>query len=318
MTGYIARRLLGILPQSALLLALVVVLVRLAPGSVIDAIVLDTGQLTPEARENLEDSLGLNDPIPVQYANYAWNAVRGDLGDSIFLNRPVTTIVRERLGVTMELAIGAVLLSVAVGIPFGVYTALRRGKVGDYVIRIGAVVGLGIPNFVLATCLVVLPALWFHWRPPLFVPWGENQWSHIQSMALPTLSISIVFMAALIRVTRASMIEVMNQDYVRTARAKGLSNSRVWLVHGLRNALMPTVTLIGLEFAALISGAVIVEQVFSLPGLGDVMIRALRNRDYPVIQGMTLLIGVIVVLVNVAVDVAYIVIDPRLAHGSRA
>ncbi len=313
MGRYIARRVLALIPQLLIILALVVVMVELTPGNVIDSMLGDSGQITPEARAKLEHSLGLDKSLPVRYVTYLGGVVRGDLGVSITRGRPVSDMIQERVLVTTELTLYAVVVSIVIGIPLGMAAAVARGKVTDYAIRFFAVLFLGIPSFLVATMMVLLPALWFRWRPPLFVPLDKGLLPHLFSMLLPVVAVSLVFMATNVRMMRSSFIDVMQQDYIRTARSKGLTATRVWFKHGLKNALLPTVTLIGLQAAGLVSGAVVVEQVFTLPGLGGILFDALARRDYPVIQGMVLLVGTAVVLLNLTIDVIYSTLDPRVS-----
>ena len=312
MGKFILRRLLGLIPQLAVILALVVGMVNLAPGSVIDSLMQDSGKLSVADRARLEHSLGLDKPLPVRYVEYASGALKGDLGVSITRKRPVIDMIRAKIMVTLELTLYAVLISITVGIPLGMAAAVHRGKPIDYGIRFFAVLFLGIPSFLVATMMVLGPALVFKWRPPLYVAWDEGIIAHMSSMILPVLAVSLVSLATNVRLTRSSFIDVMHQDYIRTARAKGLDSKHVWFVHGLRNALLPTVTIIGLQAAGLVSGAVVVEQVFSLPGLGNVLFDGLTSRDYPVIQGMVLVLGLVVVLLNLAVDIIYTTLDPRV------
>lgn len=313
MGRYIVRRIAALIPQLMIILALVVIMVDLTPGSVIDSMLGDSGVVTPEARAKLEKALGLDQSLPQRYVSYLTGVVQGDLGTSITRQRPVTDMIQERMLVTAELTLLAVMVSIVIGIPLGMAAAIYRGKVNDYLIRFFAVLFLGIPSFIVATLVVLLPALWFRWRPPLFVPWSSGVFPHLFSMILPVMAVSLVFMATNIRMMRSSFIDVMQQDYIRTARSKGLSSRTVWFGHGLKNALLPTVTLIGLQAAALVSGAVVVEQVFTLPGLGGVLFDALSRRDYPVIQGVVLLVGAAVVLLNLSIDVIYNMLDPRVS-----
>ena len=315
MSKYIARRVLALIPQLLIILALVVVMVDLTPGDVIDSMLGDSGQITPEARARLERSLGLDKSLPVRYVSYLGGVLQGDLGTSITRQRPVTDMISERMFVTAELTMLAVLVSILIGIPLGMAAAGARGKVTDYAIRFFAVLFLGIPSFLVATMMVLLPSLWFRWRPPLYVSLERGVFLHFFSMLLPVVAVSLVFMATNVRMMRSSFIDVMQQDYIRTARSKGLSSGRVWFGHGLKNALLPTVTLIGLQAAALVSGAVVVEQVFTLPGLGGILFDAMARRDYPVIQGMVLLVGTAVVLLNLAIDVIYSMLDPRVSFS---
>lgn len=312
MSRYIGRRLLGLIPQLLLILALVVLMVDLTPGDVVDSMLGDAGMASPESRAKLERALGLDKSLPERYLSYLGGVVRGDLGTSITRGRPVVDMISERVLVTTELTLYAVLISILIGIPLGMAAAVFRGKVADYSIRFFAVLFLGIPSFIVATMMVLLPALWFGWRPPLYVPLEKGLLSHLFSMLLPVAAVSLVFMATNVRMMRSSFIDVMQQEYIRTARSKGLSDRRVWFGHGLKNAMLPTVTLIGLQAAGLVSGAVVVEQVFTLPGLGGVLFDALNRRDYPVIQGMVMVVGAAVVLLNLSIDVLYSVLDPRV------
>lgn len=295
------------------MLFLVVTLVRLVPGDVIDALIGDQGTLSPQLRADLEKSLGIDRPIYLQYLTYLGGAITGDLGTSIFKHRPVLALIAERLPLTIQLAASAIALSLVVALPAGILAALNRGTAIDYAVRFVAVLFLAVPGFIIATYSIVIPAITVHWRPPPYVPFVEDPFTFVASMIFPVCATAAVFLASQVRMVRSSMLEVLRQDYIRTARAKGLPWGVVIRTHALKNSLIPSVTLVGIEMATLLGGTVIIEQVFSLPGIGDLLLTAFNARDYPVIQGVTLVLGVFVILVNVLVDITYSRLDPRIA-----
>ena len=316
MTRYVIQRLLGVVPTVLLLLFLVVVMVRVIPGNVVDIMLTEQGGAQNVDREALERRLGIDAPLPVQYARYAGGVLRGDLGRSLWDQRPVATLIFRRLPTTIELTLMAMSISIVIAIGFGVLAAMRQDTPLDYGPRSIAILGLSVPNFAVGTMLLVLPTIWWSKTVPLiWHPFSENPAEHLKQIMLPVLVVGIEFSASVMRLTRTMMLEVLRQDYTRTAWAKGLSERVVVMRHGLKNALIPVVTLLGLQLAGLISGIVIMESLFAIPGVGRLLIESISARDYPVIQGITVVVGTLVILVNLLVDLSYAYLDPRVRLG---
>ena len=316
MLRYLVARLLAIIPTVLVLLFLVVVLVRLLPGNAVDVILQEQVRARDTGREELERRFGLDKPLPLQYVDYSLGVLRGDLGESVWSREPVTDIIRRRIGVTLELGLLGLALGAALGILLGVLSAVLQNSVPDYVLRSLSILGLSVPNFALATMVIVLPTIWWGWSPSIFyVPLSEGWWAHISQFFTPAVLLAIGLSAGLMRITRTQMLEVLRQDYVRTARAKGLGGRRVVVGHALRNALIPVVTVLGLQVAFLLSGSVLLEQIFGLPGMGRTLIGAVSTRDYPVVQGITVVSGLFVILINLLVDLSYGVLDPRVRQS---
>ena len=313
MLRYLLQRLLGIVPTLLLLTFLVVTMVRLIPGSIVDLMLQEQGGARGVDRQNIEKRLGIDAPLPVQYARYVGGLLRGDLGTSLWNQKPVGPMVFSRLPTTLEIALLAITVSVTIAIFFGVLSAVRQDTFLDYGPRSLAVLGLSVPDFALGTMVLVFPTIWWKLTPPLiWQSFADNPTSHLKQIALPVLVVGIRLSASTMRLTRTMMLEVLRQDYTRTAWAKGLSERAVVMRHGLKNALIPVVTLLGLELAVLISGIVIMESIFAIPGIGRLLLESISSRDYPVIQGITVVIGTMVILVNLAVDMSYAVLDPRV------
>lgn len=315
MTGYLVRRLLAAIPTVAVILFIVVVVVRLMPGDVIDVAIADQSQLNDVDREALEERLGLNDSLAEQYFGYLSSVIRGDLGESLWTSRSITSMVEDRVVVTVELLIMALLLSLAVAIPIGIASAVFRGSALDGGLRSLVSVGLSVPEFMVATVILVLPAVWFAWSPPLYAARDQGWIAHYQSLLIPAAIVGWRLASTQARLIRTMMIEVLSQDYIRTARAKGLSEMRVIFRHAFQNALLPVVTLVSIEVVWLLSGIVIIEQIFGIPGLGSLLLDGVRNRDYSMVQGITVIFGVSVVLLNIGTDLAYGVLDPRIRQS---
>lgn len=313
MTRYLIHRLLGIVPTLLLLLLLVVVMVRVVPGDIVDIMLTEQGGARNVDRQVIEERLGIDRSLPVQYAAYAAGVVRGDLGRSLWDQRSVSSLVFRRLPTTIEMALLAMSVSISLAITFGVLAAIRQDRLLDYGPRSVAILGLSVPDFVLGTMLLVLPTIWFQKTVPLiWHPFSEDPVAHLKQVLLPALVVGVRLSASVMRLTRTMMLEVLRQDYTRTAWAKGLSERVVVLRHGLKNGLIPVVTLLGLEIAALISGIVIMESIFAIPGVGRLLIESIASRDYPVIQGITIVVGTLVILVNLLVDLSYAYLDPRV------
>ena len=259
----------------------------------------------PDVVATTRQALGFDRPLYEQFARYLSNAAQGDLGMSLRMNRPVILLILERLPATLQLTLAALVIAVLVAIPAGIVSAVKRGTVVDRLAMAGAVAGQAVPIFWLALLLIALFGVRLRWLPV----YGSGSLAHF---VLPAVSLSTIIMGRLARLVRSSMLEVLGQDYVRTARAKGLGESRVLAVHALRNASIPIVTVLGLQFAQLLGGAVVTETIFAWPGIGRLVVEAIFNRDFPVVQGVVLVVSLIFVAVNVLVDLSYAVLDPRI------
>ena len=311
MTQYLARRGLYLLVQLLVVATVVFLLLRLVPGDPARAILGETA--TEEQVARVRHQLGLDQPIYRQYVSWMADVLRGDLGTSITSGRPVATDVRDRLGNSLELIVLATALSLIIGLPLGIIAGLRANRLPDFVLSAAAMLGLSLPGFVVGTVLLLIFALRLRWLPQTqFVEWSENPGQHLKLVILPVLTLAASTVAVIMRMTRSSMLEVVRQDYIKLARAKGLSERTVILRHALRNAINPVVSVVGLELATLLGGTVIVETIFGWPGLSSLLIAGVRARDYPVVQGVVLLIAVLTILINIAVDIAYAVLDPRI------
>ena len=312
MTAFLIRRIGFAIVTLFSVLTLVFVIVRIVPGDPAQVILGD--QASREAIEALHEKLGLNKPILVQYGEFLSGALRGDWGVSMVSGRPVMSEVLNVLPWTIELTLVSLALGVVIGVPLGVLAAVRRNRFFDYVARIASLVGLSFPAFVSAIILLFLFAIEVHWFPVISARSGSVEaWT--QSITLPAINLGLISAAYITRVTRSSMLEVLSEDYVRTARAKGVPAGLVVWRHALRNALIPIITVVGLYLSILIGNSVLTEIVFSRPGLGKLIVGALSQRDYTMLQGMMVLYTLAVVLVNLLVDLAYGVVDPRVKLG---
>jgi peptide/nickel transport system permease protein len=310
---YFATRLLVAIPSLLIATMIVFTLPRLIPGDVVQ-LMLDEKAYAKDIEE-LREKLGLNRPIYVQYVEWVGRVLRGDLGESLWTKRPVAEEIGRRLPITLELALFASLVAVAISIPIGVISATRQDTVRDYLARSAAILGLSMPGFWLATLVIVLPAIWWGWRPVSgFVEFARDPVGHVTQLLLPAVILGIASAAALMRLTRGMLLEVLRQDYVRTAWAKGLRERVIVLKHSLRNAVIPVVTVLGIQIAQIIGGTVIIEQIFGIPGMSRFLFDAINQRDYPVIQGVNLIVVSFVVLMNLTVDALYAVLDPRIRY----
>jgi peptide/nickel transport system permease protein len=286
--------------------------INLVPGSIVDVLAGDQGYTQEQARE-LEHQLGMDRPLPQRYASWLGNVFEGDLGHSLKSGRNVTDIVQHTLPVTLELAIFSTLITIVIGIPLGIITAIRQDKAEDHLLRGASIAFISVPSFWLGTMIIVLPSIWWHWTPPLiFKDFAEDPYANLKMLLIPALILGVNSAALVIRVTRSAMLEVLREDYVRTARAKGLPEILVIQRHAVKNALLPVITVLGGQFAFLMGGTVVVEVIFGIPGMGQAMVNAIAGRDFQVITGLTLVIGAIVVFVNLLVDLMYRVLDPRI------
>lgn len=270
---------------------------------------------TPESLQNLRRQLGLDQPIAIQYLNYMKGFFTGDLGRSITYEVSVTSLILQRLQVTIPLAILSILFAIVFSIPSGIYASLHRNRIGDYGVMVLSQIGLAIPAFWAGILLILLFAVTLHWLPAGgFQSWQSHPIGALKSLLLPALSLGFVRAAVLARMTRSSMLEVLGEDFIRTARSKGLPRRIVVYKHAFRNAIIPVVTLIGLQTGDLLAGAIIIENVFHLPGVGRLVFEAIGQRDLPVIQGVVLLIAAMIVVINFVVDLAYRYLDPRIRY----
>ena len=314
MQAYIFRRLLlGVLIIFVLSVAVFLVL-RIAPG---DPAVIRCGlACTPEQIDAIRDRLGLNDPYVVQYVSWLQDIVTGDLGEAAFSGKPVSESLLERLPVTVELLAITLLITTVVGISFGVISALYRNSPADIVVRVSAVFGLAVPNFWVATLVLLIPLALWGYAPPLgsAVGFFEDPLTNLRQFVPPAIVLGLASSAGIMRLTRSSLLEVLYTDYIRTARSKGLRESVVIGRHAIKNMLIPVVTVLGLQVAALLGGTVIIEQIFALPGVGLYFFQTLVTRDFVVVQSVTLYIGVVVVIMNLLVDISYAWLDPRIRY----
>jgi len=310
---YLARRLLAAIPSLAIASLIVFALPRLLPGDVV-VLMLEERAYAKDLAE-LRAKLGLDRPLHLQYVEWAGRVLRGDLGESLWTRRPVVEELGRRLPITLELGLLATAFAVAIAVPIGVLSATRQDTVRDYAARSAAIVGLSVPGFWLATLVIVLPAMWWGWRPVSgFVELTRDPLAHVGQLVLPALILGIASAAALMRLTRGMLLEALRQDYVRTAWSKGLRETVIVLKHGLKNALIPVVTVLGIQVAQIIGGTVVIESIFGLPGMGRFLFDAITHRDYPVIQGINLVVASVIVLVNLTVDGLYAALDPRVRY----
>ena len=318
MRAYIIRRLLLLIPTLFILSILVFLSVRFIPGDVMDAMVLRLGYFDVSVvdREALAEKLGLDKPVWVQYGRWSRDIfVHGTLGTSLMHERPVAERILERLPVTLELGLLAIFIGLLIALPVGIYSAIRQDTAADYAGRSIAIIGLAMPNFWLGIMVMIYPAIWWSWSPPMeLIPFSEDPLGNLGVFLIPSLILGTAMSASTMRMTRTMMLEVLRQDYIRTAWAKGMGERVVVIRHAIKNTLIPVVTLIGLQLPILVGGAVIMENIFNLPGLGRLMLDALQDRDYPVVQGTNLFFGAAVLAVNLLIDLVYAVLDPRVRY----
>ena len=311
---YIIRRLFLVIPNILLVSFLVFSIVRWIPGDAVQLMVAEQGYADDTAE--LRAMLGLDQPVHIQYLKYMTGVLKGDLGTSLWSGELVTTEIRRRLPVSFQLALMALIWTCLLGVPIGVISALKQDTWTDYLIRSCGIGGLSIPGFWLATLIVVFSALWFQWVPPMdFIPFTEDPLQNISQFLVPSLVMSIAMSASIMRMTRTMMLEVMREDYIQTARAKGLGGWVIVIRHALKNALIPVLTIMGLQLAFLIGGTIIMESIFVLPGMGRYLLDAITWRDYPAIQGVNLIFATILVTINLGVDLLYGLLDPRIRYG---
>ncbi|MGH2490846.1 MAG: ABC transporter permease [Candidatus Limnocylindria bacterium] len=311
---YLAVRLLGAIPTLVGVSVLTFLFIRLIPGDAIAARLGTSTALTPDQLASLRAYFGLDQPLPVQYWNWISSLLRGDAGYSIRTGRPVFVEIAERLPATLELAAAAALIAIAIGIPLGLLSAMRPRSGLDVAARIGGLVGLSLPSFWLGTLIIVLFSLYLRWLPNTggYVDFVRDPLGNLALMLFPAITLGVALAAATMRMTRSAMLDVFAADYVRTATAKGLPRSLVVRRHVLKNGLIVVVTLLGIQVGQLLGGAVVVEEIFSIPGIGRMLLTAIVQRDYALVQGGVLVIAILFVIVNIVVDLLYGYLDPRI------
>ncbi|MBO6560324.1 MAG: ABC transporter permease [Nisaea sp.] len=314
MLTYVLKRVLSTVPVMAIVAVLVFMLLRLAPGD--PAAVIAGDYATAEDVERIRTQLGLNDPIPVQLWHWLMQLASGDLGTAIFSKKSVVELIGQRIEPTLLLSLCTIVFAVAVAVPLGTIAAWKSGSIVDRVVMLFSVGGFSVPVFVLAYCLIYVLAMWLKILPVQGYksPFDHGLLTFLRHMVLPVMALSVIFIALIARMTRASVMEVLEEDYVRTARAKGQSEWKILIHHALRNAAVPIVTVIGVGIALLIGGVVVTESVFNIPGLGRLVLDAVLARDYPVIQGLILFFSFIYILINLLIDLSYTLFDPRIRY----
>jgi peptide/nickel transport system permease protein len=313
MLAYTIRRLLATIPVIGMVALFVFSLLYLTPGD--PAAVIAGDIATNEDIERIRHKLGLDEPFLTRFVTWAGAVLQGDLGVSIFTNLPVSQLIAQRIEPTLSLAICTLIVAVGVAVPLGVIAAWRAGKLIDRAVMVMSVLGFSMPVFVLAYLLIYLFAIDLDWLPVQgYTPIREGFWAWLRHLILPSIALGTIYIALIARITRATMLDVLAQDYVRTAHAKGLAPSAVLIGHALKNAAVPIVTVIGIGIALLISGVVVTESVFAIPGIGRLTVDAILRRDYPIIQGVILLFSVVYVLVNLLIDLSYRFFDPRIQY----
>ncbi len=313
MRRFVVRRVATLVATLFVVSVLVFVVIRVLPGD--PALIIMGTEGSPEAAARLRESLGLNRPLVVQYGDWLWRALGGDLGTSIQYDVPVARLIVNRLPLTVPLTLMAALLMVAAALPLGLFAATRHRRLGDYVAMALSQLGIAVPSFWAGLLLILLFSVRLGWvRSGGFEGWGGGLWQGVRALLLPAAALGLFQAAVLTRATRSSVLDVMREDYVRTARAKGVAEAGVLARHTLRNALIPIVTVAGIQLGQLMAGSIVLESVFALPGLGRLALGAISARDLPVVQGVTLFVASGIVLINFAVDLAYALLDPRIRY----
>ena len=315
MHKYVIRRLLLAIPVLVLSSLIVFGLMRVMPGDAIVALMGESGNVGEKELQKLRKDLGLDRPYHEQYLIWVWQMVSLNPGDSIFTNEPIPVALKKSIPVTLELATLALILGLLIAIPVGVLSATRQDKPADYVGRVVAVSGLSFPDFWLGTLVITFAAIWFRWMPPIgYVSIWDDPWRNLQQFLLPAAVLGYRLSAATMRMTRSTVLEVLREDYVRTAWAKGLAGRMVVYKHALKNALIPVVTIVGGQLGTLLAGTVVVETIFALPGMGRLTVEAILFRDYPVVQTNVMLVAGVLVTLNLLVDLTYAWLDPRIRY----
>jgi peptide/nickel transport system permease protein len=321
MGAYVTRRLLLMIPTILLVTIIVFAIVRLVPGSIIDLMV---AQMPAEAgvkaekitADYIRHELGLDQPLYAQYGHWISGVVRGDFGKSLWTDRPVTTYIGERVAISSELGVMALMIALLIAIPIGVYSAARQDTAGDYVSRTFAILGISLPGFWIGTIVIVFPSVWWGWSPPVqYIPIAQDVGGNLLQFILPAAIMGMAMSGTTMRLTRTMMLEVLRQDYIRTAWSKGLAERVVIVRHAMKNALIPVVSIVGLLLPVTVAGSVVMETIFSLPGIGQLLIQAINTRDYPIISGLNLVLASFILLINLGVDMSYGLLDPRIRYS---
>ena len=315
MRAYIFRRLLLVIPTLLLVTVIIFFTIRLIPGDVISLMASEVQWLTGKGEEALRQELGLDVSIHVQYVRWIGSILRGDLGNSLWTRGPVINEILPRLPVSFELGLLAMIVSQLIAIPIGILSAVRQDTLGDYSGRSLAIAMIALPSFWLGTMVMVFPSIWWNWTPPMeYIPFIKDPIGNLGMFILPAVILGMVMSGTTMRMTRTMMLEVLRQDYIRTAWSKGLKERVVVIRHALKNALIPVVTVVGLQLPILIAGSVIMEKIFNLPGIGALLVQVITKRDYAVLSGLNLIIAFIVLLINLCVDLTYAYLDPRVHY----
>ena len=315
MRAYIIRRVLLIIPTLLLVTVIVFFTVRFIPGDVVDLMADAHENITGKTAQALRAEMGLDLPVHVQYGYWIGDLLHGDFGKSLWTHQPVIEELRPRFPVSFELGLMAIIIGLIIALPVGIYSAVRQDTVGDYIGRSVAIAMIALPSFWLGTLVMVFPAIWWGWSPPMvYVPFTENPIENLQIFIVPSTILGMVLSGVTMRMTRTMMLEVLRQDYIRTAWSKGLKERVVVFRHALRNALIPVVTIIGLQVPILIGGSVILENIFNLPGIGRTLIQVINNFDYPILSAINTIMASFVLIVNLGVDLTYAFLDPRVQY----
>lgn len=320
MSNYIIRRLLLIVPTIIIVTLIMTIAIRFVPGDIIDVKISVMDFISKEAlqqeRARIAEELGLDVPIYIYYARWMGNLIlHGDMGDSLWQGTPVLDEITARLPVTLELGVFAVIIALAISFPVGIYSAVRQDTPGDYLARTFAILCISIPSFWAGTMVVVFPSIWWGWSPPVInIPFLEDPAGNLKMYLLPAIVLGMVMNGVNMRMTRTMMLEVLRQDYIRTAWSKGLKEKVVVMRHALKNALIPVITIIGLQMPIVIGGSVIIEQIFGLPGMGRLMVTAAYQRDYTMMVGVTFVLSIVVLLCVLITDLSYAYLDPRIRY----
>jgi peptide/nickel transport system permease protein len=311
MLAYIAKRLISLIPVLLVVTIAIFLIIHITPGD--PAAAMLGIEASADEIEALNEELGLNRPIHIQYVNWVLDLLKGDLGDSIFMRQPVNEAIGEHIGPTLSLAILAQIIALILAIPFGIIAAYKRGTMVDFSLMGISLLGMAVPSFLLGLFLMLIVGVQLQWLPVAgYEPLSNGLWEHLQYLILPGISLGTIQAALITRMTRSSMLEVLNLNYIKTARSKGLNETKVLLKHAFRNAFLPILTVIGQTFGVLVTGAVVVESIFNIPGLGQLILNSIARRDFAVIQGVVLIVTIIYVGINLVIDLLYGFVDPRV------
>jgi peptide/nickel transport system permease protein len=320
MRTYAVRRLLLVIPTLFLVTLVVFFSVRFIPGDIVDVILHEARHqsgVTPglSTAEALRHTLGLDIPVHIQYFKWIGGVLRGDLGDSMWSGNPITSEILSRLPVSFELGLLSLLFTPLIAIPIGIYSAIRQDTWGDYLGRTISILAISLPSFWIGTMVIVYPSIWWNWVPQMeYIPFFKNPGANIVQFILPAFIMGMVMVGTIMRMTRTMMLEVLRQDYIRTAWAKGLKERSIIIRHAMKNSLIPIITILGSLLPVLIGGSVVLEQIFALPGVGRLLLQSVSQRDYPLLSGINLILAGAVLIANLLVDFAYAYLDPRIQY----